>query len=319
MAKTNKFLFTLFSACVAIAAFSSCTRIKNYLSSIRQDDKNPVIARVYDTYLYKSDLPNLVPAGASKEDSTTIIDRYIDSWVTRQLILNATQMSMPAGDLEKELAEFKELLLTGRYEQYIISERLDTAVTDAEIQKYYQENKENFILHKDIVCWSYLPVTYCDDALLKKLRAAFARDKAPAPARKAKNSAAQEDVPWNWYRNVEQVMEEESYNAPFIKDEWTEVESIQNKYETDKDFAASAVQKSGYSFVVRNNDGVYLGRIMRSVRRGSQAPMEYVNHQIRGIILNRRKAETLRQAESELKKQAEENNKFEIFNRNEDK
>ncbi len=114
-------------------------------------------------------------------------------------------------------------------------------------------------------------------------------------------------------------MEEESYNAPFIKDEWTEVETIQNKYETDKDFAASAVQKNGYSFVVRNNDGIYLGRIMRAVRRGSQAPMEYVSHQIKGIILNRRKAETLRQAESELKKQAEENNKFEIFNRNEDK
>lgn len=318
MAKTNKLLFTIFSVCLLAVAFSSCTRIKNYIS-LRKDEKNPVIARVYDTYLYRSDLPNIVPAGASKEDSTAIIERYIDSWVTRQLILNATQMSMPAGDLEKEIAEFKELLLTGRYEQFIISQRLDTSVTEAEIKKYYEENKENFILHKDIVSWSYLPVTYCDDALLKKLRTAFARDKAPVPARKTKNNATQEEAPWNWYRNVEQVMEEESYNAPFIKDEWTEVESIQNKYETDKDFAANATQKNGYSFVARNNDGVYLGRIMRSVRRGSQAPMEYVNHQIKGIILNRRKTEVLRQAETELKQQAEENNKFEIFNRNEDK
>ncbi len=150
MVKTNRLLLILFSACIITAALPSCTRIKNYLS-FRQDDKNPVIARVYDSYLYKSDLPNLVPAGASKQDSTAIIDRYIDSWVTRQLILNATQMSMPAGDLEKELAEFKELLLTGRYEQYIISERLDTSVSEAEIRKYYEENTENFILHKDIV------------------------------------------------------------------------------------------------------------------------------------------------------------------------
>ena len=320
MAKNNRFYPAVLSVCLATAILCSCGRIKGYVSSLRNDDKNPPVARVYDTYLYKNDLPDIVPAGTSAQDSAAIIGRYIDAWVTRQLILNTVQMSTPEGDLEKEIAEFRELLLTGRYEQRIISQRLDTTVTQAEIEDYYRENQTNFILNKDILCWSYLPVTYCDDALLKKLRTAFARDKAPSEKRGRKNAPTDDagQKPWTWYGQVEEVAREESYNAPFIRDEWTETETLLGKYETDNDFTANAAQKNGYSFVAKNSEGVYLGRVSRYVRRGSQAPLEYVRHQIKGIILNRRIAETLRQADAELRRQAEENQKIEIFNRNED-
>ena len=92
-----------------------------------------------------------------------------------------------------------------------------------------------------------------------------------------------------------------------------------SKYKNDKKVIFTANQKKGYSFVAKNADGVYLGRVSQYLRRGSQAPIEYVRHQIKSILLNRRMAETLRQANAELRQQAEENQKIEIFNLHEDK
>ena len=309
MSNTKTLTAAVISACLLLTGLSSCNRIKGYFSSIGQDGKNPPVARVYDTYLYKKDLPDIVPAGTSSQDSTAIIRRYIDSWITRQLILNSVQMNMPDGDLEKEVAEFKELLLMGRYEQYIISEHLDTAVTEQEIATYYKEHKGNLTLNKDVVCWTYLPITYCDNDLRRQLRSAFSREKAP--------SGYKGSQPWEWTSGVEQVMAENSYNAPLVKNNWTEIETIVSKYETDRNFASSA-QKNGYTFEIRNDEGVYLGRITRYIRRGNTAPLDYVRHQIKGIILNRRIAETLEKAETELKRQAEQNHKLEIFNQDED-
>ncbi|HIT97994.1 MAG TPA: hypothetical protein IAC44_04060 [Candidatus Merdimorpha stercoravium] len=304
---------------VASAFSCGCDRIKGYVSTLRGDDRNPPVARVYDTYLYRSDLHHIVPKGSSPQDSAAIVSRYIDAWITRQLILKTAQMNMPEGDLEKEIADFRELLLTGRYEQKIISERLDTLVAESDIEEYYQANKNNFILDKDILCWSYLPITYCDEALRKKLRTAFARDKAPSDWTKRHKNPDGSTLPWNWEAGVEEAMKEASYNAPLIRDEWTELETLTGKYETDEDFAASAAQKKGYSFVAKNTDGVYLGRVSQYLRRGAQAPIEYAHHQIKSILLNRRMAETLRQANAELRQQAEENQKIEIFDLHEDK
>lgn len=320
MARNTRLPVAAVSVALTLLALSSCARIEGYIASLRGEDTNPPVARVYDTYLYKNDLPDIVPSGSSAQDSAAIIGRYIDAWVTRQLILNTTELSMSEGDLEKEMAEFRELLLTGRYEQHVISQRLDTVVSPQEILDYYNENKSRFILGKDILCWSYLPVTYCDNALRRKLRTAFARDKAPEEKRAGKKKAdAAPTAAWNWQEGVKQVMTEASYNAPFVQNEWTEIETLLGKYDTDKDFALNVAQRAGYSFTAENNDGVYLGRVVRYVRRGSQAPLEYVRQQIKGIILNRRIDQTLRQAEAELRQEAEKNQKYEIFNRNENK
>ena len=114
-------------------------------------------------------------------------------------------------------------------------------------------------------------------------------------------------------------MSEESYNAPFVRAEWIEVENLLGKYETEKNFASNIASKSKYSFQASNDDGVYLGKIQRYVRKGSTSPLEYVSGQIKSILLNKRKVETLNAAEEILRKEAAENGKLEIFTNDENK
>lgn len=304
----------------AVFSVGSCDYVGKYLGELKQDERNPAVARVDDVYLYRNDIPSIVPKGSSQQDSAAIVKKYIDSWITRQLVLSKAQSGIDAEGLKKEVDEFRDMLLIGRYEQSVISRELDTTVTAGQIKAYYDENKNNFILNKDIVLWSYLPVTYCDNQLLKKLKSAFARDTEPARSRRRDaDDTDKPSKPWTWEGSIEDLMSEESYNAPFVRAEWIEMENLLGKYETEKNFASNIASKSKYSFQASNDDGVYLGKIQRYVRKGSTSPLEYVSGQIKSILLNKRKVETLNAAEEILRKEAAENGKLEIFTNDENK
>ncbi len=49
--------------------------------------KNAPIARVYDQFLYKSDLDHLATETTSPEDRAEMIDGYIQSWIAKQLLV----------------------------------------------------------------------------------------------------------------------------------------------------------------------------------------------------------------------------------------
>ncbi|MDD4819744.1 MAG: hypothetical protein PHD21_02795 [Flavobacteriales bacterium] len=308
----------LFSIAVLIFAsgFTSCKRVMTYITHLENKTANKPLARVGDLYLYRADIPEIVPQGTSTEDSIAIIAKYIDVWATRQLVLSEAQKSISETDLTKEVEEFKELLLQGKYEQSVISQKLDTTITDEQIDDYYTQNKTNFSLNKSIILWSYIPITYCEKDLEKKLRSAFSRDTAPN-VRHKKDEDNKEDSPWTWAGSIENILAEESYNVPFVKDQWIEVDKIESSYEVENGFANNVAQRSMYTFTVKKNDNTYLCKAHRYIRKTDIAPKEYVEAQIRSIILNKRKIDVIKQSQDELKKEAIKNNNLEIFTDNE--
>ena len=52
------------------------------------------IARVGKSYLYESDILNLVPKGTSKEDSIAIVKSFIDRWATQKLLFEAAEKNI---------------------------------------------------------------------------------------------------------------------------------------------------------------------------------------------------------------------------------
>ena len=49
------------------------------------------IARVGKSYLYESDIVNLVPKGTSKQDSIAIVKSFIGQWATKKLLFEAAE------------------------------------------------------------------------------------------------------------------------------------------------------------------------------------------------------------------------------------
>ncbi len=128
------------------------------LSCVDTKNKPRPIARFYDKYLYSNDISNLFLNGVSKEDSVLITKAYIDKWIQTQLLLRLAEQNLT--DLQKNVArqleDYRTSLLIFKYEQEYINQKMDTVVHYNELETYYENNKDNFILDETIVKALYI-------------------------------------------------------------------------------------------------------------------------------------------------------------------
>ena len=112
-----------------------------------------VVAECYGTYLYASDLKGIVPEGTNPYDSLQRINDFIDSWIMRRILIHQAENNLNKEelDLKKQLDEYRNSLVLYAYETQLINQKLDTVVTEDEIEAYYEQNKENFQLRNTMV------------------------------------------------------------------------------------------------------------------------------------------------------------------------
>ena len=110
------------------------------------------VARVDDEYLNESDLTGLVAAGTSPTDSLNLVHNYIDSWIQRKILIHQAEKNLTEDQLDfsSQLEDYRNSLVVYAYENILVAQRLDTVVTDLEIDNYYQANQSNFLLKNNI-------------------------------------------------------------------------------------------------------------------------------------------------------------------------
>ena len=115
--------------------------------------KEVVVAECYGTYLYASDLKGIVPEGTNTFDSLQRVNDFIDSWIMRRILIHQAENNLNKEelDLKKQLDEYRNSLVLYAYETQLINQKLDTVVTEDEIEAYYEQNKENFQLRNTMV------------------------------------------------------------------------------------------------------------------------------------------------------------------------
>jgi len=110
------FLITLLSSC-------------NLLPS-KAKNKEKAIARVNDKYLYREDLKDVVPAGASATDSIEITAAYINNWVRQELLLKQAEDNLEESnrDFTNQIEQYRNSLIIYAYESELVKQKLDTVV-----------------------------------------------------------------------------------------------------------------------------------------------------------------------------------------------
>ena len=58
------------------------------------DKKGRELARVYDNYLYESDIKGLILENTSKEDSAVLVQNFINNWVKTELMINQAERNV---------------------------------------------------------------------------------------------------------------------------------------------------------------------------------------------------------------------------------
>src|SRR5690606_28016210 len=148
------------SLLILIGSFilSSCDLFRFKTEEEQVDDA--VLASVDDNVLRRSDLDFITKDSPSEEDSANLAERYMQSWIRKQLMIKEAgkNMAFDEGELNRKLLDYKYALMVYEFEKAYVNENLDRAVSDEEIYAYYEENKVNFTLKKIIVRTNFLKI-----------------------------------------------------------------------------------------------------------------------------------------------------------------
>ncbi len=138
-------------------------------------------ARVFETFLYQSEISDFIPKGTTQEDSTLMAQNYIRNWVTQKLLLHKAIENLSIEETsytQKQVEDYRTSLLIHQYKQKLIAQRLIDDISDEEIKKYYTKHENNFVLTTPIVkaVFFILPKNAPN---LKEVKKWFKSDKAP--------------------------------------------------------------------------------------------------------------------------------------------
>ena len=274
-----------------ILSVTSCTFF------FKETDDRIKVARVNDSYLYYDDIKDLVSEGTSKEDSTLIVQNFINRWATQQLFVDGAMLNLSESQQEafnKLVNQYKNDLYTKAYIEALVKRSIDTTVTNEEAREYYEANKEIFKLNEDLIKFRYIHV---DENMLnfKKIEEKFKRfndkDKRELDSISIQfKSYSLNDSIWI---KVGQVIDKISIIKPENKDE--------------------LLKKSNF-VQLKDSLGVYLMQINDVLLRSDIAPLEYVKPTIDQIVINKRKLELIKELEKDITKDAIKNKQFEIYN-----
>ncbi|HSV88383.1 MAG TPA: peptidylprolyl isomerase [Bacteroidales bacterium] len=142
---------TIFSLSMVLLLAVSCQR------PFPEDGEHPV-ARVHDAFLYRSDLENVIPENMTPSDSVAFVQRFIENWVRQQVFLQEAlnNLSPDEIDFSRELENYRNSLIIHRFEALILSNELDTVVTEEQLVEYYENHRADFRLREDVVRARYV-------------------------------------------------------------------------------------------------------------------------------------------------------------------
>ena len=104
--------------------------------------------RAPDEYLYESDIVGLVPENTSIHDSIVLVRNYINNWVQTQLMVQQAKKNLVIQqlDLDKQLENYRNSLIIYHYETELIRQKLDTVVSEQQVETYYNSHLGDFEL-----------------------------------------------------------------------------------------------------------------------------------------------------------------------------
>ncbi|MBW6490027.1 MAG: hypothetical protein K0B15_02420 [Lentimicrobium sp.] len=283
-------LFNLWLA-VLFMAVSSC-------SLIDKKNNDELLAVAYDEFLYRSELEGIVPKGVPATDSLEIVRQYIDNWIKQQVLIKHAESNLKADqkDFGKQLETFRNSLIIYAFESELIRQKLDTVVSEIEIQEFYEANMSNFHLNENLVRVSYVKIPEAD--------------KTSPQARKARqlllSDNAEDQV------NLIEFCDKSMFSCRPDDENWISFSDFITELSLEIDDQENFLKKRSF---FESNDSLftYLIKITDFKTREDISPVSLVKWKIINLILNRRKSELIKRMQEDIFNEAMKNKKVEIL------
>ena len=264
------------------------------LVSCSSEPKGELLAEAYGNMLYDTELKNVISAEVSNEDSVFMTKEYIQVWVTKQVLLAQAQKELTDKEKDKtaQIEQYRTDLLTYEVLNKLALQELDTSFDDAELDNYYEDNKNEFELSQNIIkiIFFQIPENSEDINLL-----------------------------WSSFKSNDQsiygklvALSEQGGNYYTDKTSWVYFDDIL------KEIPINTYNQEHYlnnNKFIRFNDGsfVYFIKIIDFKIRSTTSPFSIERDNIREILLMKRQQKLVRSIETKLLNEAYSNKEIKIF------
>jgi hypothetical protein len=281
---------------IAASLLSGCDLIKIKGNNSESDEGRQAVARANNSYLYRDELIGIVAPGTPSTDSANIVEAYINSWIRKQLLIQeaSRKIDINEAEVERKVLDYRYSIIAYEYQNQFVNKNLDTSVSNSEIEQYYKENVDNFILKQNIVQATFVKVPQNAPRTNKIKELIYANNEQERQDLKSyclSFAAAYHISDSTWM-----VFDDLVKNSPLAE--------IPNKIQ---------FLKTNPYYETSDNNFLYFLRVERYRISDNVSPLEFVKDDIRNIILNRRKVNLAKKLEDDVFKAAKDDDDFEIF------
>jgi hypothetical protein len=271
-------MFAAMSACVKPTADSSRT---------------PLL-EVEGKFLYLDEVLKVIPSNLSADDSVKTANSYIKQWVIDVLLYeNARRNITDRREINELIAVYEKSLIVQQYRQKILEQRLPKMPTDAELQDFYANYKNQLLLNENLVNGILLVVPN-NAPDIGKVRLWV----------RSGNTEALE--------NIEKYSLQNAISYEYFGNEWKSLSEILNKTAFRTDNPVAFVKQSNF-YETQDSARHYFLKIIDCKTIGEPQPFEIAKPQIINIIQNKKRQDFIYNFNNELYNDAIKNDLITYF------
>jgi hypothetical protein len=243
---------------------------------------NKLLVTVYNKSLYSNELEGMFADNATSQDSQQIVNAYVDRWIRDNLLMAEAERNIPKDlNIEDLLKKYRESLILNSYEEQLTRKGLDTIISDAEMNSFYEKNKEQYQLETPIVRCYFIKTS--------------------------KMSAPQSDSLQKWWnspKSSDNFVKMERYAKNFAKlfilndSTWHRADDIVNML--PKGTLAADNLSSGKELTMKADDFQYFFKAFGVMNQKEIAPLSYIKEQASKYILHQRKIQLIEKKKQEM-------------------
>jgi len=263
------------------------------LFSCKKPEDNKVkLAQVYDKYLFFEDIESAIPKNITKEDSIAIVRNKIDFWINKQIMLRRAELSLTDSqkNINNIVEDYRASLLIEKYKQEYIKQKIDTFLTYAEIEKYYNDYSESFKINEELVKALFFKIPLKIDSIIY--------------FKKAFNSFNE--------KKLISLSENENIDFNNFSKKWIEISTVLNLL-PDVITNAETILKLSKKIQTRDKNYLYFVIFKEYKLKGETIPLEIAQDRIKIILLNKRKTNLIHKLEKNIYQSDIKNKNIKIF------
>jgi len=266
-------------------------------STTVQEPDRTAVASAGERVLFLDQIPaGLVIEGMSEADSISAVQSFIRQWSRKELLaIRAEENLTPEykAEVNRQLDEMRNNLLIYQYQQQMIIQKLDTAVTDNELQDYYVGNLSTFTLTSNLV------------------RALFIKAPASMPEIDRIKRLYRSTVP-DEINALEELSSKFGLRYDDYNDEWIPFTQLLLEVPLESDNQEQWLARNS-AVELKDDQFVYFVAIREYKLRNSIAPFDYIRGQVKTIILNNRRNDFLQKLEDGIYNEALRDNTLKVY------